>query len=322
MPDDPTSHPTGRATRARSAAAVSDGPEAQAAELRRELETAAVEIRDEIDASRDEIRDEVTAARDELTAVARNLAVLWGVDDPPTRGPKATFTRDAIVTTAIEIADADGIEAVSMRAVAKALGVGTMSLYRHVPSKEALVALMIDRINGEAPDLDSLTGTWREKLEALAWGDWKLAHRHPWVLVAAPGMVRPVAGPNSLAAYESWLAVAAETGLTGVDVVQVVSAVHFLVEGAIRSAVDNATIEQRTGVSNEEWWAAQDQILEQTFDPERYPAFTAASEAGGFGGSSEDGTYQDPIDIERHFRVALATLLDGIEARLTRRDAR
>jgi AcrR family transcriptional regulator len=81
------------------------------------------------------------SAGDELT---RTLDLLWGTVQPPTRGPKPALTLAHIVHTAVDVADADGLAAVSMRRVAEELGFTTMSLYRYVPSKEHLLELMID----------------------------------------------------------------------------------------------------------------------------------------------------------------------------------
>ncbi|QBI19895.1 TetR/AcrR family transcriptional regulator [Egibacter rhizosphaerae] len=219
---------------------------------------------------------------------------------------------------AVRIADAEGLDAVSMRAVAKALDVGTMSLYRHVPGKDELLALMVDRVVGEAPRVGERPGGWRAKLEAYAWAEWQLAHAHPWVLAVPATYARPVAGPNMLAAYESVLHAADETGLPPRDVVRLVAAVGFLADGAARASVDSALAARRTGITNEEWWGAQEAVIGEVFDPERYPTFAALDEAGAFGSPDTD-QYEDPIDYEGAFASALDALLDGVEARVQRR---
>ena len=70
------------------------------------------------------------------------LDLLWGRRGRGQRGPKPGLSVDAIVAAAIRIADAEGLEAVSMAQVAEQLGFTTMSLYRHVTSKEELLQLM------------------------------------------------------------------------------------------------------------------------------------------------------------------------------------
>lgn len=298
-------------TRAKPAASLRDELREAAAELTRDLRDAATEIRDDLRSSAAEVREELATA-------TRSIEILWGVDDPPSRGPKATLTRERIVTAAIELADAEGLEAASMRAVAKRLGVGVMSLYRHVPGKPELLALMVDRINGEAPRVDEAVGTWRERLEAVAWGEWAMSLRHPWILGVTGQISRPTSGPNTMAAYESALTAAADTGLPAREVVGAVMGIYFLTDGAARAAVEHATVERCTGVSNEQWWEARAAVLNEVVDAADYPTFVALAEAGAFGEVRPGEGYEDPIDVEEQFASALAALLDGIEARIAR----
>jgi AcrR family transcriptional regulator len=124
------------------------------------------------------------------------LDLLWNDRRPPTRGPKPALSLDRIVATAVAIADAEGLAAVSMERVATELNFTKMSLYRYVPGKNELVALMVDRaVGGLPPSLSRLEG-WRERLHA--WGQ-ELFDRfvaHPWSLPSTVG-ARPI-GPNEL----------------------------------------------------------------------------------------------------------------------------
>ena len=86
-----------------------------------------------------------SAARCRTPELPPVLAIGWGLSVSPTRGPRATITATGIVDAAIGLADAEGIAAVSMARVAERVGVTTMALYRHVPSKDDLLALMFDR---------------------------------------------------------------------------------------------------------------------------------------------------------------------------------
>lgn len=92
---------------------------------------------------------------EELPRVAR---LLWSGTERSGRGRRPALTLDRIVEAAIAIADADGIGALSMQRVATELGSATMSLYRHVPSKDDLVALMLDTAMAERLDLPMVTG--------------------------------------------------------------------------------------------------------------------------------------------------------------------
>jgi AcrR family transcriptional regulator len=136
---------------------------------------------------------------------------LWGGRAERTRGPKPTLSLDRIADAAIAIADADGLAAVSMQRVAADLGYTKMSLYRYLPGKTELVALMVERALGEPPPLAGRD--WRAAL--AEWCRLLLAGfvRHRWALDATVG-ARPL-GPNELAWMESALTVLAGTPLTG-----------------------------------------------------------------------------------------------------------
>jgi AcrR family transcriptional regulator len=85
--------------------------------------------------------------------------LLWGTPERSGRGPKPTLTLEQIARAAIAIADAEGLDALSMRRVAETLGFTTMALYRHIHSKTELIAVMVDTAIGDALTLDSLTTT-------------------------------------------------------------------------------------------------------------------------------------------------------------------
>ena len=98
----------------------------------------------------------------------RTMELLWGLAPRPTRGPKQGLTLEAVVDAAVALADAEGIDALSMRRVAEALGVGAMSLYTYVPGKAELVDLMLDRVYGEQLAGIATEGGWRARLESRA----------------------------------------------------------------------------------------------------------------------------------------------------------
>ena len=122
------------------------------------------------------------------TDPARSLALLWGSQ---TEAGRSGLTLKAIVTAAIDIADTDGVNALSMRNVAEQLGVGTMSLYTHVPGKTDLVDLMFDTAYGELYEsIESPSKQprgWRGALQFIANQNWNLYRRHPWMLQILQG---------------------------------------------------------------------------------------------------------------------------------------
>lgn len=235
----------------------------------------------------------------------RSMELLWGTGPAPkSRGPKQGLTVERIVQAGIDIADADGLAALSMRRVADRLGVGTMSLYTYVPSKAELVDVMFDRAVGSA-DRSPTDGGWREKLTAIAWAEWDLYLRHPWVLQVM-AMARPPLGPSGIAAYEHNLRAVDGIGLTELEMDSVVSLVSVFVQGSARAAAEATNSYRDTGQTDEEWWETYSPLLERVFDAEKYPV---AARVGPIAGE----TYQSAYDARHGLQFGLDRILDGIE---------
>ena len=236
----------------------------------------------------------------------RSMELLWGVGQAPrSRGPKQGLTVERIVQAGIEIADAEGLAAVSMRRVAERLGVGAMSLYTYVPSKAELVDVMFDRAIGGSVRAET-DGGWRERLTAVAWSDWDLYRRHPWLLQVM-AMSRPPLGPGGIAAYEHSLRAVDGIGLTELEMDSVVSMVSVYVQGSARAAAQAATSVQDTGVTDAEWWETYSPLPEKVFDAEKYPVAARVGEIAG-------ETYQSAYDAKHGFEFGLARILDGVAA--------
>ncbi len=237
----------------------------------------------------------------------RGMALLWRDDAAPARGrgPKPGLTVDRIVAAAIDLADTEGLAALSMRRVAERLGVGTMSLYTYVPSKADLIDVMYDAACGPASAEVPGDG-WRARLAAIARTAWELYRRHPWMLQVM-AMARPPLGPNSIAAYDRDLRAVDGIGLTDLEMDSVVSMVSVYVQGAARTAVDAAGSERDTGMTDAEWWDTYGPLLAKVFDASRYPL---AARVGAAAGEANQSAY----DPEHGFEFGLARILDGIEA--------
>ena len=220
---------------------------------------------------------------------SRALELMWGLaSEPRTRGSELSL--DRIVSTAIAIADAEGLEALSMRRVARELGVGTMSLYRYVPGKADLLALMTDRISDPSKQQAKSTGLgWRDTLEYIARSMCELYHAHPWML--GVNAARPVFGPNAMAGTELIFVALAGLGLTDREKVSVLVMIDAYVTGSARSHAQIATAPTETGIGEEEFWNAQFPVLEHAMATGNYPelagldedAFTAEADDFGFG---------------------------------------
>ncbi|WP_336208275.1 TetR/AcrR family transcriptional regulator [Nonomuraea sp. LPB2021202275-12-8] len=236
---------------------------------------------------------------------ARSLALLWRTSERTSRKGKPDLSVDRIVRAAIEVADAEGLQALSMRRVAEKLGVGTMSLYTYVPGKPELLDVMLDTVYGETIRPDNPSGGWRERLEAIARENWTLYLRHPWLLQVAAS--RPVLGPNVTAKYDYELRAVDGIGLTDVEMDSVITLITGFVHGTARGAVEAAQAESRTGLSDEQWWAAHAPFFSRIADVSRFPT---AARVGQAAGEAQGSAYS----AEAAFEFGLQRVLDGIEA--------
>ena len=242
----------------------------------------------------------------------RSMELLWGRTAPGSRGPKQGTDLEAIVRTAIELADAEGLDAVSMRRVAERLGLGTMSLYTYVPGKGELLDLMLDTVHGERAGEPIPTGpSAREQLEGLARSQWQFHERHPWTLYIASG--RAVLGPNELDVYEAALSVASGLGVSARDAVAIVDSIGLFVRGVARDAAEAEAAERVTGLSEVEWWTERDRILTSKMTDERYPTLGRLAAAGGFDVPDDTPNYNLKFILD-DFEFGLQRLIDGIEA--------
>lgn len=131
--------------------------------------------------------------------VSRLVALAWGVAAAPQRGPKRELSHERIVEAAIELADAEGLPAVTMQRIAQGFGFTTMAMYRYIASKDDLHQLMLDAsIPGDAWAVDH--DDWRAGLEQWARTVHDAYRRHPWALdiplsmeaLLMPGQMRAV----------------------------------------------------------------------------------------------------------------------------------
>lgn len=225
--------------------------------------------------------------------------LVWERPEPPNRPVPAPLSRERIVRAAIRLADADGMDAVSLRKVATALDVRPMRLYSYIASKEELLDLMVDAIHAE---IRPVGDGWREVLRSLAEATRHAAHEHEWLADLLGG--RPQLGPNALAGGETVVA-----ALDGVDVdavMPVVAAVHAYVIGAVRREIAERRAERATGMDEKSWQASRGPYLERAFATGRFPALSTVV---------RDAAH---LDADATFRMGLDFLLDGIEARITR----
>lgn len=249
-----------------------------------------------------------TESNDKGRSLDERLELLWGTRDRASRGPKPRLTLEEIVRAGIAIADAEGLEAVSMRAVAERLGFTTMSLYRYLSSKADLVTIMVETAVGDGLPPSDQSGDWREQLTRWAHSNRAVFRRHPWLLRAAtPGLMT---GPNRIAWIESGLQALAGTELEAHARLEIVLALYAYVFGTAQLALD-WTIEEG------EDWTTVDPLMQRILASDRFPAMQEAIRAGIFD-APEEAQDLDPYDVQS-FDFGLARLLDGIESVINRR---
>ena len=160
---------------------------------------------------------------------------VWARPDPGARRPR--YTRAQIAATALGIADAEGIAAVTMRRVAAELAAGTMTLYHYLRSKADLFALMQDAIMAEqlVPE-GELPGDWRQALTVIAHQTRAMLRRHPWAVGGVVGGMQAggdAAGPHALRHFEQSLAAVATTGLPVEDRLDLIAMIDDYVVGFV-----------------------------------------------------------------------------------------
>lgn len=246
----------------------------------------------------------MTSERSSAGDPARTLRLLWREPDDASRhGPRQGLTIDAVVVAAIDLADAKGLETVTMRRLAQTLGVAPMTLYTYVPGKDELLDLMLDAAYSEMSRPDTSGRPWRQRLTAVAEENRALFRRHPWAALVSTA--RPPLGPGATAKYEHELAALDGLGLTDVDVDACLAHLLGFVQSCARAAVDARNARTDSGVDDEAWWAANAPLLERVLDESRFPRATRIGAAAG----AAHGSAYDP---EHAYEFGLARLLDGL----------
>jgi AcrR family transcriptional regulator len=191
----------------------------------------------------------------------RILPLLWRRSVPARKavGRPPRLSIDLVVSTAIRIADAEGLEAASMARVAAELSVATMSLYTYVPSRPELADLMVDEVfwsrdlrseeprdlRGEETRDQRGEGTFRERVRHYAERTFAMYRAHPWL--AEVSRARPPLGPGMLAEQEYVLAAVATLGLPLRQLNPAATAISAWVTSAARHEAESALLRRTTG---------------------------------------------------------------------------
>lgn len=238
----------------------------------------------------------------------RGVALAWGVAANPQRGPKREMSIERIVDAAVEIADAEGLAAVSMSRVAQSLGYTTMSLYRYVTAKDDLLVLMQERGTGLPPEPDPEVdpSDWRERLRAIGRAQIDMHRVHPWLL-DIPIQGTPIT-PNNLAWMDAMLSALSDVPLDEDERVAVI----LLVTGQLRwqSTIERSyeVAADAAGIDPQAIDDGRSAVLDAFVTAEEFPALRRAVDAGVFA----EG--EDP------FAFGLERVLDGVADYVAKRE--
>lgn len=246
--------------------------------------------------------DDVMQAAVRVDPVLRQRSqLLWDPRAASTRGPRAAFTPSDVVRVAMEIADAEGLGAVTMQAVSARLGFTTMAIYRYFPSREALNDAIVDAGMGLPPRPAPVDGGWRASVTCWSHAKRELLCARPW-LAELPFVAAPH-GPNWLAWLEALAEPLSGLGLRPSDVGQMISIIDGYTRGASDTSISLARARAR-GISEQEWAAAVGADLGRAVGDPRFPRFAAILTA------PSDG---QPRAMKESFDFGLQRVLDGIE---------
>jgi DNA-binding transcriptional regulator YhcF (GntR family) len=222
------------------------------------------------------------------------------------RGPD--LTRQLIIEAAIAIADDEGTVRLTMRALAKELGVATMSLYRHVASREELLLLMADAVLAEAELPRRTPNKWRSELERIARLQFASYRRHPW-LAQLLSMTRPQLLKNGIRHTEFVLSAIAALDLGSAATLRSGVMLLAFIRGMGVSLEAELQAEQDSGLTNDEWMSTQLPTFMPLF-PQLPTLARLASER------------DIDMSLEALFECGLTAILDGLQAQAKTRERR
>lgn len=241
--------------------------------------------------------------------ISRVVALAWGVAAAPQRGPKRELSHERIVETAIEIADAEGLQAVTMQRVAQSFGFTTMAIYRYVATKDDLHRLMLDAAFADraAPDT---SGGWREGL--TAWMSWLFeGYRvHPWVL-EIPLSMEALLMPTQMRLADAALHAMRDLPAAEGERLALLMSLSTFVRGM-------AAIERDISGDGAEIGEATKALIREVATSDRFPSLTPLVASGIYFGEVPEGEPDgvdapDGVTLE-DFAIGFQVWLAGIEA--------
>lgn len=235
---------------------------------------------------------------------AKTLQLLWRTSNAaPRRGPERGLDLDAVVAAATDLADGEGLEAVTMRRVAHALRVGAMTLYTYVPGKAELLDLMLDSAYAHMPRANTAGQPWRQRLVVIAQENRELFDTHPWA--ATVSTLRPPLGPGLIGKYEHELSALEDLGLDDVEMDDCLTHLLTFVQASARAVADARATRLDSAMNDEQWWTANAALLARVLDEWAYPLATRV-------GATAGAAHRSAHDPGHAYRFGLQRVLDGL----------
>ncbi|MGW8846528.1 TetR/AcrR family transcriptional regulator [Streptomyces xiamenensis] len=224
---------------------------------------------------------------------------VWERPEPQPRAAPVPLSREKIAASAIRLADAHGLEGLSVRKLAKELGVGPMRLYDYVSNRSELLDLMVDVVYAGIAEAGRRSA-WRATVLAIAHATRDAALAHEWFADLLGG--RPHLGPHALAVGEATAAALSQApGVRGIDDLQrAVGALNAFLVGAVRTEVTERRTARASGTDEAAFQAALGPYLTRMLDTGRYPTVARLVIEGAH------------LDAREIFDHNLTTVVDGI----------
>jgi AcrR family transcriptional regulator len=245
-------------------------------------------------------------------AKPRSGTVVSGAYPQTSASASGDLSRERVTAAALEIADAEGLPALSIRGLAARLDTSAMSLYRYVRSKDELIILMTEAALGEERLPMTPPQGWRAQLELSARLEWRIFKRHPW-LARVVHITRPAPMPNALALAEWVMRALDGSALRAAAKLQVHVVLHSFIQGLAVNLEAEAQAAGDTGITEEEHMRLTEAKFAALAGSGRFPYFAKLMH--------DMASFE--LDIDSLFELGLARLLDGfsplVEGRARRR---
>jgi len=204
-------------------------------------------------------------------------------------GRPAKYSREQVQAAALRLVDSEGIEALSMRSLANALGTGAMTLYNHVSNREDLDVLVVEAVIAKAHWSRPSGDDWRDEVRAIALALWRAVRAHPHAIPLI--FTRRSRSPAVLAVSEAMLEAISRSGRSGQSLLVAFRSISAFVAGFVQAELAGPLSIEPAEIVIERFRA---------LPRDRYPRLIEIARAAA------------SSDAEREFRAGLGLLLEGL----------